>query len=218
MTDDSMAVRSARSPRGRARGGWRVPAGLIALSLIPLIAGGLRMTELAGGPVIMPATAALAAPVPLALHILCVSAYSILGAFQFVPRLRRRRNGWHRRAGRLLVGCGLLAALTGMWMALFHGRPEDGGLLLGFRLVFGAAMVVSIVLGFVAIRRRDVVRHRAWMVRGYAIGMGAGTQALTQLPWILILGVPGELSRALLMGAAWVINLLVAEWVIRRWR
>ncbi|MBF8191085.1 DUF2306 domain-containing protein [Nonomuraea sp. K274] len=216
MTDESMAVRPARSPRGRARGGWRVPAGLIALSLIPLVAGALRMTELAGGPVIMPETRALA-PLPLALHILGVSAYAILGAFQFVPRLRRRRNGWHRRAGRLLVGCGLLAALTGMWMSLFHGRPEDGGLLLGFRLVFGAAMAVSIVLGFAAIRRRDVSRHRAWMIRGYAIGLGAGTQAFTQLPWDLFFGAPGELPRALLMAAAWVINLMVAEWVIRRW-
>lgn len=191
---------------------------MIALSLIPLIAGALRMTELAGGPVIMPETAALAAPLALGLHIVSVSAYSILGAFQFVPRLRRRRNGWHRRMGRLLVGSGILAALTGMWMALFHSRPGDVGLLIGFRLVFGGMMVVSIVLGFVAIRRRDVARHRAWMVRGYAIGMGAGTQAFTQLPWILTLGEPEGLPRALLMGAAWVINLLVAEWVIRRWR
>jgi hypothetical protein len=32
----------------------------------------------------------------------------------------------------------------------------------------------------------------------------------------VILGPPTELSRALLMGAAWVINLGVAEWVIRK--
>jgi hypothetical protein len=34
----------------------------------------------------------------------------------------------------------------------------------------------------------------------------------------LIAGPPSELSRALLMGAAWVINLAVAEWAIRRRR
>jgi hypothetical protein len=77
-------------------------------------------------------------------------------------------------------------------------------------------MVVSIVLGVAAIRRRDIVRHGAWMLRGYAIGLGAGTQFLTHLPWILLLGMPGELPRALLMGAGWVINLAVAEWIIRR--
>jgi len=53
------------------------------------------------------------------------------------------------------------------------------------------------------------------MMRGYAIGMGAGTQALVHLPWLLIVGTPTELARALLMGAGWVINLAVAEWIIR---
>jgi hypothetical protein len=84
------------------------------------------------------------------------------------------------------------------------------------RLVFGSAMVLSIVLGVAAIRRRDVVRHGAWMMRGYAIGLGAGTQVLTHVPWLLIFGAPGELPRALLMGAGWVINLVVAEWIIRK--
>ena len=83
-------------------------------------------------------------------------------------------------------------------------------------LLFGSAMVLSIVLGVVAIRRRDFDRHGAWMIRAYAIALGAGTQFLTHLPWVLILGEPGELPGALLMGTGWVINLAVAEWVIRK--
>ena len=77
-------------------------------------------------------------------------------------------------------------------------------------------MVVSIVLGFAAIRRGDVIGHRAWMIRGYALGLGAGTQVLTLMAGEVIAGPPSELSRALLMGAAWVINLAVAEWAIRK--
>jgi hypothetical protein len=79
-------------------------------------------------------------------------------------------------------------------------------------------MVVAISLGLAAIRRRDFARHRAWMIRGYAIGMGAGTQVLVHLPWLLFFGLPDELGRALLMGAGWAINLVVVEWVIRRRR
>jgi hypothetical protein len=52
------------------------------------------------------------------------------------------------------------------------------------------------------------------MMRGYAIGLGAGTPVLTLLVGELIAGPPSELSRALLMGAGWVINLAVAEWII----
>jgi hypothetical protein len=82
--------------------------------------------------------------------------------------------------------------------------------------MFGWAMAASIVLGIVAIRRRDVGGHRAWIMRAYAIGMGAGTQVVVHLPWFLIAGVPGELARALLMGAGCAINLAVAGWIIRR--
>jgi hypothetical protein len=98
----------------------------------------------------------------------------------------------------------------------YPGANGTSALLYALRLLFGSAMVVSIVLGFAAIRRRDVRRHRAWMMRGYAIGLGAGTQALILAAGVLIAGPPSELSRALLMGAAWVINLAVAEWAIRK--
>jgi len=38
--------------------------------------------------------------------------------------------------------------------------PADNALLRGFRLFFGSAMAVLIVLGYVAIRWGDVLRHR----------------------------------------------------------
>lgn len=196
---------------------WLVPA-LLVLSAIPLAAGAVRLTQLAGGAEITPANARFfAAPVPVALHIVSAAVYAILGAFQFSAGFRRRWPGWHRAAGRLVVGCGLLVGLSALWMTLFYPWPDgDGALLYALRLVFGSAMVGSIVLGVTAIRRGDAKGHRAWMMRGYALGLGAGTQALTLLAGEVIAGPPGEVSRALLMGAAWVINLAVAEWAIRR--
>ena len=52
------------------------------------------------------------------------------------------------------------------------------------------------------------------MIRGYAIGQGAGTQALTALLWLLFFGALSELTRELLMGASWALNFAVAEWII----
>ena len=63
----------------------------------------------------------------LVLHILCASVYALLGAFQFAPAFRRRRPGWHRRAGRLLVPAGLLVGLSGLWMTLFYPRAAGTG-------------------------------------------------------------------------------------------
>ena len=206
---------NASAKRGSAK--WIVAA-LLLLSAIPIAAGAVRLSQLAGGAAITPANARFfAVPVPVVLHIFSVSVYAILGAFQFVPSLRRRRHGWHRIAGLIVIPSGLIVAVSGLWMTLFYPWPAgDGGILYGLRLLFGSAMLLSILLGIAAIRRRDFAQHGDWMLRGYAIGMGAGTQVLTILPWALLLGKPGELPRALLLGAAWVINLAVAEWIIRR--
>jgi uncharacterized membrane protein len=197
---------------------WLVPAALLLLSAIPIAAGAFRLTQLAGGADITPANARFfASPLPVVLHIVSVTLYSLLGAFQFVPSFRRRRHAWHRAAGRILIPSGLVAALSGLWMTLFYPWPDgDGVILYGLRLLFGSLMLLSILLGVAAIRRRDFVQHGNWMTRGYAIGLGAGTQALTQLPWVLIFGQLDELTRALLMGAGWVINLALVEWIIRK--
>jgi uncharacterized membrane protein len=197
-----------------------IPAGLITLALIPVLAGMSRLVLLAGGGPLTPANARFfGAPVPVVLHIVTVTIYSLLGAFQFAPGFRRSWPRWHRAAGRILVVAGLGAALSGLWMAMFYAIvPADSALLHAFRLFFGSAMALSIVLGYRAIRQRDVARHQAWMRRAYAIGMGAGTQALTQLPLLLLFGVPDEFTLALMMGSAWVLNLAVAEWLIHRAR
>ena len=198
---------------------WLIPTALIALSLVPAVAGTVRLTQLAGDTAVTPENARFfASPVPVSIHILSVIVYSILGAFQFSPGLRRRRRGWHRAAGKIVAACGLLAALSGLWMTLFYPWPAgDGQVLYLERLVFGSAMVASVVLALNAIRRRDFKSHGEWMIRAYAIGLGAGTQVLTHLPWfILVEGKPGEGARALMMGAGWAINVVFAEWIIRR--
>jgi uncharacterized membrane protein len=204
----------------KARSAKWLVATLLLLSAIPLAGGAFRLTQLAGGVEITPANARFfASPLPVVVHIVSACVYALLGAFQFANGFRRRWPTWHRVAGRLLVVCGLLVGLSGLWMTVFYPWPKgDGALLYAFRLLFGSAMVMAIVLGFTTIRRGDVNRHRAWMTRGYALGLGAGTQVLTLAAGELIAGPPSELSRALLMGAAWVINLAVAEWAIRRRR
>ena len=207
-----------KAPARTGSAAWLVPTALIMLIIIPLAAGVFRLTQLTGGAQITPENARFfASPLPVVLHIISVSLYTILGAFQFVPSLRQRRRSWHRIAGRLLIPCGLVAALSGLWMTLFYPWPTgDGEILYGLRLLFGSAMLLSILLGVAAIRRRDFAQHGDWMLRGYAIGMGAGTQVLTLMAGALIVSPPSELSRAVLMGAGWVINLAVAEWIIRR--
>ena len=202
-------------PASKTQTSWWVPVGLIFLSIIPLIFGALRLNELANGAEITPGNARFfASPSPVVIHIIASAVYALLGALQFVGRLWQRGSKWHRWVGRFLVPVGLLVGFSGVWMTLFY--PRTHVLLFMFRLIFGSGMILSIILGYISILRRNVAQHQAWMTRAYALGLGAGTQVFTGMVGALILGTPNEFQNALLNGAAWVINLAVAEWSIRK--
>jgi uncharacterized membrane protein len=207
---------AARTTRSTRSTGW-VPFALIALVVVPAIAGSLRLLELAGGPQLMAMDPRItASPVPVVVHIISAVAYAVLGAFQFSAALRRRRPGWHRAAGRILVVLGLAVAFSALWMTLFYPhQPGTGQLAYAFRLAFGSGMAASIILGLTAIRRRDIAHHRAWMTRAYALALGAGTQVFTQGFGNAIFGT-SQVTTDLCLGAAWAINLAIAEYVIRR--
>jgi uncharacterized membrane protein len=196
-----------------------VPFALVAVVVFPALAGSLRLLELAGGPSVMPANPRMtASPLPVVVHIICAVPYAVLGAFQFSSGFRRRRPGWHRASGRVVVGLGLAVAFSALWMTLFYPRqPGTGELAYVFRLAFGSGMAASIILGLAAIRHGDVARHIAWMTRAYALALGAGTQVFTLGIGKAVFGT-GELTTDLSLGAGWAINLVVAEYVIRRRR
>ena len=175
------------------------------------------LDEVYPDPALMPADDRFTGfPAALVVHIVGAAVFALVGAFQFVPRIRRHHRTWHRRAGRLVAGAGLAVAGSALWLTLvYEAQPGTGELLYVLRLVFASAMAASLLLGFSAIRRRDIAAHRAWMIRAYAIGLAAGTQAFTDGIARAIFGT-GELRSDLATGAGWVINLAVAEWVIRR--
>ena len=89
------------------------------------------------------------APLPVLIHVPAAMLYSLLGAFQFTPALRRR-NRWHKIAGRILLPAALLVAITGLWMTITYPWPDHDGLGVYLeRLMFGTAMLVSVVLALV---------------------------------------------------------------------
>lgn len=196
---------------------WRVPAILVALGLPPLIAGIVRMVQVAGGAqTLEPDERFTDLPAPLYLHVVAVIVYALLGASQFSPGLRTRHRRVHRQLGQIALVAAFLVAISALWMTFAYPfKPGTGRILFVTRVVVATALAYALAEAYLAIRRRHVREHRAWMIRAYALGLGAATQMLT-----LGFGEPifgdGEVSHDLLMAAGWGINALVAERIIRR--
>ncbi|MDP2271222.1 MAG: DUF2306 domain-containing protein [Archangium sp.] len=193
-------------------------AGLLLLSAVPMLAGLSRVLSLSTGAFTLDGHERFAAdPWMAALHIIGATAFATVGAFQFVPSLRR--GAWHRIVGRVLGVLGIAAALAGTWMALRWAPKEfDSPALNAIRTVVAIAMVTFIVLGVIAARRRQFEAHGAWMLRAYALFLGAGTQfftaGFTALPFMR--PYMTEALATVSMAAGWVINALAAEWILRR--
>ena len=122
-------VASARSRSGR----W-VPAALLALALVPVVMGSVRVVQLVGGPEgIEPDARFDAAPAAVVVHVVASVLFAVLGALQFSVRTRRRHPAWHRRAGRVLVPLGLVVAGSALWLTLLYDRKDDTGTLVTHR-------------------------------------------------------------------------------------
>ncbi|MBD3752834.1 MAG: DUF2306 domain-containing protein [Micrococcales bacterium] len=212
--NDATAVEPQTPTRPSAPTGWLAICGLLVLSALPIIGGALSLRDVASGsgsPLTWVATAAIVA------HIVSMSVFCLVGAFQFSPALRSRR-AWHRRAGRMLIPIGFLAALSGAWLAIFFRGPDDEYPLAVVRLVFSAAMAAFLALSVRAIAQRDFRAHAAWSIRAFAIAVSGGTQALVAILWAIPFGEADAAGETWVVAAGFLINLGVAELIIRRRR
>jgi uncharacterized membrane protein len=199
---------------------WLILIGLLLLSFVPSIGGIFRLLELGLGISLEflpknPRVQSFSAPVEF--HLLSSIPYCIIGAFQFLPSIRRKHLKWHQLAGKFIIFAGLVSALSGLWMTHYYSFPESlqGELLYFVRLFVGVSMIGSILLGLSFALKKKISQHKAWMVRAYALGQGAGTQVIIAIPLLLIAGEePTGFTRDILMTAAWVINIIIAEWCI----
>jgi uncharacterized membrane protein len=147
-------------------------------------------------------------------HIFGGGTALLIGPFQFLPALRRKK--WlnlHRWLGRIY----LLGILSGGVGGLYMARLAHGGIV--SQIGFAMLAVLWLTTGYLAyqrIRARDIKAHERWMKRNFALTFAA-VMLRVWLP-ILAFAVGLEFTTAYIIVAwlCWVPNLLFAEWLIRR--
>lgn len=193
---------------------WVAPLLMAIVSLVPVAAGANRLFELKkpgmsnglmmaryGGEY-----------VELVLHIFAGVLFALLVAYQTVPESRSCRPGHHRLIGRIAAGLGLIAALSGLWLIVgYPMSPLATQFGDSVRVFFDAALGGAIGFGVIAARRRDIIRHRAWMIRAFTIAIAGSTQAILIGTWFAIDGEPAPEAIAFLQTIGFLINFALAE-------
>jgi uncharacterized membrane protein len=148
-------------------------------------------------------------------HIVGAMVATIIGPFQFLPKIITNRYlKLHRWLGRTYLVGVLVGGLAGLYMAFlaYGGFPA--------RLGFGMLAIFWLLSGLMAyqhIRHKEIQSHRQWMVRNYALTFAAVTLRL----WLIVFQVAGvEFIEAYITVAwlCWVPNLIVAEGIVNRIR
>lgn len=189
---------------------------LAFFTFIPVMMAAVRVVQIPSGALPEDSLRLASVPVAFFLHSLAGVLFGVLGPVQIVRALRLRFGTLHRLAGRVFVLSGAGLALSGLSL-LLQVESIATGLLDVARGVFGLALFAALMLGMAAARAHDMLRHRAWMIRAYAIGMGTGPVALVMFPIYLITGEPPvALASDIVVVGMWLLNIAMGEWVVRR--
>tara|TARA_R110000868_G_scaffold58183_5_gene179822 strand:+ start:27697 stop:28368 length:672 start_codon:yes stop_codon:yes gene_type:complete len=152
-------------------------------------------------------------PKLLALHAGAATLAIVLGPFQFLPGLRRRRPRVHHLIGRLYVtGC-FLGGISGLGLAI--GTTSGPLVTIGFGSM-AIAWMYTTFRGIRAAIAGQYETHRRWMVRSFAVTLAAVSLRIF-LPLMLISGVDSTLAYLVICYACWIPNLVLAEiWLATR--
>ncbi len=136
------------------------------------------------------------------------------GAVLFSKYVLKNWPKLHRYAGRIYVATLLLVSAPSGFVMGFHA---NGGL---------AAQISFFILtplwwwftwkGFETARQRQFVQHKNWMLRSYALTLSAVSLRVYQMLLGNFSEMDYESQYVLVSWAAWLGNLLAAEWLILR--
>jgi uncharacterized membrane protein len=107
------------------------------------------------------------------LHILPGGLFLVLAPLQFMPSIRQKHLRLHRWMGRALVVCGLIIGISALAMSykMNIGGPNETAATTLFAIVF----LICLSKAYLHIRRKEVERHREWMIRAFGVGLGVAT-------------------------------------------
>lgn len=108
------------------------------------------------------------------IHIIPGLLFMLLGPFQFSRAIRSKYPRWHRVNGRVFVALAYIVGISALVMSV--AMPAIGGVNQAVATtLFGILFLIALTKAFRHILRGEILQHREWMIRAYAIGLAVAT-------------------------------------------
>jgi uncharacterized membrane protein len=156
------------------------------------------------------------APPLFVLHAVSGAVALLAGSLQLrlATRLLRGRRHLHRRIGQTYLWAAWTTSLSSLGVAAFFDVS------LAAKTAFAGVSLLWLVtttVAFLRIRQGRVRQHREWMIRSFSLAYFFVTFSL----WVPVLAatdLPQAIGYPLAVFLSWSLNLIAAEWWIRRTR
>jgi uncharacterized membrane protein len=153
----------------------------------------------------------VARPIVASTHFIFGGMAIVIGALQVNRFVRTRFVSLHRWLGRSYVVAIAIGGPAGIALALSTSAGWVAAT--GFGLL-GVLWLVTTAIGYRRIRQHNIIAHRNWMIRSYALTLAAVTLRL-YIPLSDIMGWSMAVAYPVISWLSWVPNLVIAEWLVR---
>ncbi|KAI1139139.1 hypothetical protein F5Y05DRAFT_339676 [Hypoxylon sp. FL0543] len=122
-------------------------------------------------------------------HLACILPASLLACIQFIPIARRKAMWLHRINGWIST---VLAAIGSFGAVMLSPHSMGGGVdTISMVIVQGILFTGSLITGCVHAKRHNIAKHRAWMLRTWAIGCAIITMRHFMTATIILSSIHG---------------------------
>jgi uncharacterized membrane protein YfcA len=151
-------------------------------------------------------------PTLLYFHAAGMGTALAIGAFQFVPAIRRRWLRVHQSVGVVYMAAALIGSLSGGIFAIT--LPAEPGMPAVVAIVGVASTTFCFTaMGLLRLMQGDFEHHGEWMIRSFSQTL-SGTTLRIMIVTLDLAGLPWHENYMIALWMCWVPNLIVAELII----
>jgi uncharacterized membrane protein len=148
----------------------------------------------------------------LLIHIIGGMVALVLGPFQFISSLRKKHPLIHRTTGKIYLVSILIGAVASLYLSINKVIVNENDLVFGSGLAgLALAWLVTSGMAYWAVRSKNFVQHREWMVRSFVVTCGFTSFRLLDRILTEQFHTDPSATGNIMSWACWAVPLMVTE-------